>query len=216
VENVGDRSEGRIFSKGVTSEGTILLDEALHAHILERRLLSDDKSNLSELGSEEKTVGVAESVLGSTNIDVGEERESLDMAVLVHSVVGHVHIPLADSLTLDTTEMDGFLLRVVLDDLDHRKSIDGKQMGIGTFPNSTGSRRTAVQIHTHTRLLRTLASEDIDGGGLRSFSRASENLSPRPLVVSMPTTMLPSRMPMWRSLTSRLSPGMTIPTKLTS
>ena len=158
------------------SKSAILLDEALHAHVLERRLFSDDKSNLSELGGEKKAIGMAESVLGSTNIDVGEEGKSFDMAILVHRVVGHVHIPLANGLTLDTTEMDGFLLRVVLDDLDDGESVDGEKMSVGTFPNGTGSRRTVVQIHTHTRLLRTLASEDIDGGGLRSFSRASENL----------------------------------------
>ena len=75
MENVGDRSKGRIFSKGVTSEGTILLDEALQAHVLERHLLSDDKSDLSELGSEKGAVGVTESVHGSTNINVGEKRE---------------------------------------------------------------------------------------------------------------------------------------------
>jgi hypothetical protein len=175
VENVGDRSKGRIFSKGVTSEGTILLDEALHAHILESRLLSDDKSNPSELGSGKEAVGVTESVLGSTNINVGEKRESLDMAVLVHLIVGHVHIPLANSLILDTAEMDGFLLRVILDDLDNRKSVDRQQMGIGTFPNDARSRRAVVQIHTHTRL-GTLASKDVDGGGLRNLGRASEDL----------------------------------------
>ena len=119
---------------------------------------------------------MAESVLGGTNIDVGEKGKGLDMAILVHRVIGHVHIPLADGLTLDTTKMDGFLLRVVLDDLDDGKSVDGEQMGVGTLPNGTGSRRTVVQIHTHTRLLRTLASEDIDGGRLRDFGRASENL----------------------------------------
>jgi len=160
----------------VTSEGTILLDEALHAHILERRLLSDDKSDPSELGSEKEAVGVTESVLGSMNINVGEKRESLDMAVLVHRIVGHVHIPLADSLTLDATEMDGFLLRVILDDFDDRKSVDRQQMGIGTFPNSAGSRRAVVQIHTHTRLLGTLASRDVDSGGSGNLGRASEDL----------------------------------------
>jgi hypothetical protein len=113
------------------------------------------------------------------------------MAVLVHGVVDHVHIPLADSLALDTTEMDGLLLRVVLDDFDDGKSVDGEQMGIDAFPNGTSSRRAVVQIHTHT-------------------------FSPRVLVVSMPATMLPSHMAMWRSLTSSSSPGMTIPTKLTS
>jgi hypothetical protein len=176
VENVGDRSKGGVLSKGVTSEGTISLNETFHAHILERCLLGDDESDLSELSGEKEAIGMAESIFGGANINVGEEREGLDMAILVRGVVGHVHIPLADSLALDTTEMDGLLLRVVLDDLDDRKSVDGEQMGVGTFPNGTGSRRAVVQIHTHTRLLRSLASEDIDSGGLGNLGRPSENL----------------------------------------
>ena len=68
------------------------------------------------------------------------------------------------------------LLRVILDNLDDRKAIDGEQMGIGAFPNSTGSRRAVVQIHAHTRLLRTLASKDVDGGGLGNLGRASQDL----------------------------------------
>jgi len=74
VENVGDRSKGGVLSKGVTSEGTILLDKAFHAHILQRCLLGDDKSDLSELGGEKEAVGMAESVFWGTNINVGEER----------------------------------------------------------------------------------------------------------------------------------------------
>jgi len=98
------------------------------------------------------------------------------MAVLVHLIVGHVHIPLANSLTLNTTEMDGFLLRVILDDLDDRKSVDREQMGVSTFPDGTGSRRAVVQIYTHTRFLETLASKDVDGGGLGNLGRASEDI----------------------------------------
>ena len=176
MENVGDRSKGGVLSKGVTREGTIPLNETFYAHILECRLLGDDKSDLSELGGEKEAIGMAESVFGGTNINVGKEGKSLDMAVLVHGVVGHVHIPLADCLALDTTEMDGLLLWVVLDDLDDRKSIDGEQMGIGTFPNGTGSRRAVVQIHTHTRFLRTLASKDVDSGELGNLSKATEDL----------------------------------------
>jgi len=51
------------------------------------------------------------------------------MAFPVHGVVGHVHVSLADSLAFDTTEMDGLLLGVILDDLDDRKAVDGGQMG---------------------------------------------------------------------------------------
>jgi len=48
-------------------------------------------------------------------------------------------------------------------------------VGISTFPNTMGSRRAVVQIHTHRRLLRTSAGEDIDGGGLGNLGRASED-----------------------------------------
>ena len=109
MENVGDRDKGGVLSKRVTSTGTILLDEAFHVHILECYLLGDDKSDLSELGGKKEVIGMAESVFGGVNINVGEERESLDMAVLVHGVVHHAHIPLVDSLALDTTKMDGLL-----------------------------------------------------------------------------------------------------------
>lgn len=46
-------------------------------------------------------------------------------------------------------------------------------MGIGAFPNS---RRAVVQIHAHTRLLRTLASKDVDNSRLGNLSRASQDL----------------------------------------
>lgn len=48
-----------------------------------------------------------------------EERQRPDVAILVYGVVSHVHVSLADRLTLDTTEVDHLLLRVVLDDLDN-------------------------------------------------------------------------------------------------
>jgi hypothetical protein len=48
-----------------------------------------------------------------TNVDVGEERKGLGAAILVRRAIGRVHVPLTDGLTLDTTEMDGFLLWVV-------------------------------------------------------------------------------------------------------
>ena len=97
----------------MASKGAILLDKALHADVLERCLLSDDKSNVSKLGGKKETVEVADSVLVGTNVDVGEERKGLGAAILVRRAIGRVHVPLTDGLTLDTTEMDGFLLWVV-------------------------------------------------------------------------------------------------------
>ena len=71
----------------MTSEGTILLDKAFEMHVLERGLLSDGKGNLRKLGCKKKARRVTESVLGSANIDVTEERKSLDIPVLIHWVV---------------------------------------------------------------------------------------------------------------------------------
>jgi hypothetical protein len=85
------------------------------------------------------------------------------MAVLVHCVVGHVHVALSNGLTFDTAEVDRFFLWVVLHDLDDREPINSEEVSISTFSNGTGSRRTIVQVHTHARFLGTLASEDVDG-----------------------------------------------------
>ena len=104
---------------------------------------------------------MAEGVLGGADVDVGEERESLDVAVLVGGVVGHVHVALADSLPLDATEVNGLLLRVVLDDLNDGESVDGGQVCVSAVPDSLGGRRVGVELHTHSWLLRTLTSEDI-------------------------------------------------------
>jgi hypothetical protein len=53
------------------------------------------------------------------------------MAVLVHCVVGHVHVALSNGLTFDTAEVDRFFLRVVLEDLDDREPINS-EVGIST------------------------------------------------------------------------------------
>lgn len=94
---------------------------------------------------------------------------------MAESVLGGMNI----DVSKEGRHLDMAIL--VLDYLDDGKFVDSEQMGV-----STGSRRTVVQIHNHTRLLRTLASEAIDSGGLRNFSRASENL-----FAPMPTRMLP-------------------------
>jgi len=100
---------------------------------------------------------MAKCVFGCLN-DVTKKGKSFDIAVLVHGVVGHVHITLADGLAFDASEVNSLLYWIVLDDFD-----DGE-----TF------------------------------------------------IVSILTTILPSRMPMCRILTLSSSPGNTIPTKETS
>jgi hypothetical protein len=81
-------------------------------------------------------------ILWTPNIDISKEWQSLDMAVLVHCVVGHVHVALSNGLTFDTAEVDRFFLWVVLHDIDDREPILNSEVGIGTFPNGTSSRRT--------------------------------------------------------------------------
>ena len=160
----------------MTGERRLLLNETLRAHILECSALSDDECDLSELGREQETIRVAEGVALRTDVDVAEQGERLDVTLLVHRVVGHVHVTLANSLTLDTTEVDGLLLRVVLHDLDDGEAVDCRQVGVGSLPDRTCRRRVVVQLHTHARLLRTLASEDVDSGGLRDLCSTNEDL----------------------------------------
>ena len=55
------------------------------------------------------------------------------MAILVHCVIGHVHVSLSNGLTFDTAEVNHFFLRVVLDNLDDREPINTGEVGISTF-----------------------------------------------------------------------------------
>jgi hypothetical protein len=80
-KNVGDRSESRVFSERVTSEGARRLNESLRAHVLESGLLGDDEGDLSELSSVEETGGRREGVPRGAEVDISEERESLDISV---------------------------------------------------------------------------------------------------------------------------------------
>jgi len=47
-------------------------------------------------------------------------------------------------------------------------------VSICTVPNSAGSRRRIVKVHTHARFLRALTREDVDSGRLLDLSGASE------------------------------------------
>jgi hypothetical protein len=106
-EDVGDRGEGGVLSKRVTGEDAVVLDESLGAHVFESglwekksargeekakdettNLLGDDEGDLSEMGRVEETSGRRESVTRSAEVDVAEERERLDVAVLVGCRVG--------------------------------------------------------------------------------------------------------------------------------
>jgi hypothetical protein len=75
------------------------------------------------LGSEKKTFWTNEGVLKGADVYIIEQREALDVAILICRVIGHLHISLTDGLALDSTEVDGLRLRVLADDFHNRKSI---------------------------------------------------------------------------------------------
>ena len=66
--------------------------------------------------------------------------------------------------------MDGFLLRVMLHNINDREPVHGEQMFIRSIPNGVSSGGRVVKVHAHTRLLRTLPGEDVDGRGLSDLS----------------------------------------------
>ena len=69
---------------------------------------------------------------------------SFDVTILVHGIVGHVHVTLADYLTFDTTKVERLLFRVVLDNFDDREAVYHEKMGIRAFPNSTSGKSDVV------------------------------------------------------------------------
>lgn len=160
----------------MTSERGVLVNQALGLHVVERSLFSNDERNLSVLGGEKETLGMREGVRSGIKVNVTEQGQGLNSTALVNGVIGEVHVPLPDGLALDTTEVDGKLLRVVLDDVNDGETVGGSKVRIGSVPDSTGNLRVVVQFHTHTNLLRTLTGEDIGSRGLEDLSGTVDNL----------------------------------------
>ena len=100
MEDISIGSRGRIFTQRMAGESIPLLDKPLGMHVLKSGLLSDDKSNLSDLSGKKKTSRMAKSVAGSAVVHVSKERECLNITLLVQGVTCHIHILLTDSLTL--------------------------------------------------------------------------------------------------------------------
>jgi len=90
-----------------------------------------------------------ESVSKGADVDICEERETLDV---ISRVIRHLHIALTDCLALDTTEVNNIFL--------------------GVFCR----RGRVIQVHSHTLLLRTSGGEGVDGSWLRHLRGAFENL----------------------------------------
>ena len=90
-----------------------------------------------------------------TRVDIGEEGGCLDIAVLIESIVHvrHVDIALMNSLALDATEMDGLLLRVVLQNTDNRETVHDEEVFIRSIPDGASSRGRVVQVHRALAIL---------------------------------------------------------------
>lgn len=67
---------------------------------------------------------MADDVAMTADVDVSEEREGFDDAVLVHDIVSHGHLAPEDDSSFDTTEVDGQGLRVLLADIGDREAVD--------------------------------------------------------------------------------------------
>ena len=83
---------------------------------------------------------MTECVLLRSDINICKERLCFDVAVLIHSIVCHIHVPLTDSLSFDSAEMDRLRLWIILHNFDNRKPINSQKMGVSTLPDSVGSR----------------------------------------------------------------------------
>ena len=134
---------------------------------------------------------MTERVSLSANVDIAEERERADNAILLHSIVRHFHVPCANCLDLDTTEVYCLLFQVVLDDFDDGGTVNSKKMDVSSIPNCTTNRRVVVGSHSHTRLPRTLASEDVDSRGLSDIGGTLENFYVALVVGSTLAIMFP-------------------------
>jgi hypothetical protein len=50
--------------------------------------------------------------------DICKKRETLDVTVLIHRVLGHLHIALTDCLALDTAKVGGLFLGAFTDTIE--------------------------------------------------------------------------------------------------
>jgi hypothetical protein len=78
-----------------------------------------------------------EGMLKGADVDIRKQWKTLDIAVLVRRVIDHSHIAIADSLTHDTTKMDGLFLGVLTDDFHDREAGQRSWLGgscISPFP----------------------------------------------------------------------------------
>ena len=72
MQDIGNGSESRVFTKLMAGEGTVILYEAFGPHIFKGGLLHDDKHDLSKLGGKKQAIGVIESIFGCPDVDIRE------------------------------------------------------------------------------------------------------------------------------------------------
>ena len=119
---------------------------------------------------------MAEGVLDSMEVDVGEEMEGFDEGAQVHGVVRHVPVTLTKGPTLDTTKANGLFLRAVLNDLEEEEAVGGEAVGVGPTPDSTGGGRVIGEAHTRPPFTSTPAGEDLDSMRFGNRSKTGEDL----------------------------------------
>ncbi|KAI6759681.1 hypothetical protein HG530_010361 [Fusarium avenaceum] len=169
-------SQGRVFTERVTGEGAVVGHKSLGLHVLEAGLLHQGKGGLRELSGREKTSRGAVGVRGSSLINALEDLLRLDATIGGNSLEGHRDVVLADGLTTRSTEVDGELLGVVLHNVGDGETVGVQEVLVSTVPNLLGNGAAGVQLHTHTLLLRALASENIRCGRLLNLGLTLENL----------------------------------------
>ena len=82
-----------------------------------------------------------------TDVDIAEEGECADDAILVHGIVRHLRVPHADCLALDPTEVNTLLLRVALNDLDGGETVNSEKIGVwGMIPGAASESEAALGI----------------------------------------------------------------------
>jgi hypothetical protein len=126
---------------------------------------------LSKLECIEKTIRVAESVLGWVDVNIGKERDGPNAALFIKRIVSRVYITLTSNLALVAAEVDSFSLRVVFGDLDNGETVYKEEMGISCISHDLCGGRVIVELH-----LQTLAGKGIYGVGLNDLSRAVDDL----------------------------------------
>lgn len=120
--DLSESSKSRVLSKRVTSKAAVSLDKSLCSHILETGLLHESQRRLGKLSGRQQASWRSVGVGGCSLINLLEDLLRLDRAIGCNSLERHGHVICTDGLATRTAEVDGKLLRVVLDDVGDFKA----------------------------------------------------------------------------------------------